>query len=164
VITLELERVIRRPVQAVWDFFSDFEAMPSWQPEFRELVKQTAGPVEVGTVFRYRRKVPFGEQQGTMEITEWDPPRRLGFSAEPGPVLPRGSWTFTSDDATTRVVDHLDAELQGLLRLFSPILRRQFAQEGSRHLDEAVRRLEAASAAPKATSDQVQEQQERSLL
>jgi hypothetical protein len=51
------------------------------------------------------------------------------------------------------VVDHLDAELQGLLRLFSPILRRQFAQEGSRHLDEAVRRLEAASAAPKDTSD-----------
>ena len=103
-ITLELERVIRRPVQAVWDFFSDFEAMPSWQPEFRELVQQTPGPVGVGT-----------------------------------------------DDATTRVVDHLDAELQGLLRLFSPILRRQFAQEGSRHLDEAVRRLEAASAAPKDT-------------
>src|SRR5260370_10084810 len=84
VITLERERVIRRPVQAVWDFFSDFEAMPSWQPEFRELVQQTPGPVGVGTVFRYRRKVPFGEQQGTMEITEWDPPRRLGFSAEPG--------------------------------------------------------------------------------
>jgi hypothetical protein len=70
VITLELERVIRRPVQAVWDFFSDFEAMPSWQPEFRELVQQTPGPVGVGTVFRYRRKVPFGEQKGTME-TDW---------------------------------------------------------------------------------------------
>ena len=152
-ITLELERVIRRPVQAVWDFFSDFEAMPNWQPEFRELVQQTPGPVGVGTVFRYSRKVPFGEQKGTMEITEWDPPRRLGFSAEPGPVLPRGSWTFTSDDATTRVVDHLDAEVQGLLRLFSPILRRQFAREGGRHLGEAVRRLETASAAPKDTSD-----------
>ena len=54
--------------------------MPSWQPEFRELVRQTPGPVGVGTVFRYRRKVPFGEQQGTMQITEWDPPRRLGFT------------------------------------------------------------------------------------
>jgi hypothetical protein len=47
------------------------------------------------------------------------------------------------------VVDHLDAELTGVLRLLSPLLRRQFAQEGSRrHLDKAVRRLEAASAAP----------------
>ena len=148
-ITLEMERVIHRPPQVVWDFFSDFEAMPSWQPEFRELVQQTPGPVGVGTVFRYRRKVPFGEQKGTMTSTEWNPPRRLGFSAEPGPVLPRGSWTFTSDGATTRVVDHLDAELQGLLGILSPILRRQFAQEGSRHLDEAVRRLEAVSAAPR---------------
>jgi len=70
--------------------------MPTWQPEFRELVQQTPGAVGLGTIFRYRRKVPFGEQQG-------------------------------------------------LLSLLSPILRRQFAQEGGRHLDEAVRRLEAAA-------------------
>jgi uncharacterized protein YndB with AHSA1/START domain len=143
-ITLELELEIAGPIEEVFAFLADWEALPTWQPEFLEVARTTPGPLGIGTMFSYVRRVPFGRQRGTMEITDFAPPHRVAGRADGGPILPSFSWELTEREAgRTHVRDRLTAEVRAPLSLLTPVLRRQFAREGMRHLMEAKRRVES---------------------
>lgn len=68
----------------------------------------------------------------------------FGWRALPGPVLPRGTWTFTAVDegAVRRADEHFAAEVAGPLRLLTPLLRRQFGRDVGKDLRAAKRLLE----------------------
>ena len=86
VIRLELELEIARPIGEVFAFLADWGALPTWQAEFLEVAQTTPGSAGVGTMFSYVRRVPFGRQRGTMEITEFAPPHRIAGRADGGPI------------------------------------------------------------------------------
>lgn len=137
---------IYRPVHEVFEFLADFPRMPSWQPEFAEMTPISDGAPRAGYRYRYTRRLPVGTQRGTMEITTYEPDQQLGWRALPGSVLPRGSWTFTplDDGRATRVDEHFTAQVQGPLRLLTPLLRRQFRRDVGKDLQTAKRILETA--------------------
>jgi uncharacterized membrane protein len=145
-IRVEHGQIIRRPLAEVFAFFADFEALPSWQPEFTEVRKLGESAVGSGTNFSYTRKLPFGKQRGTMEFTEYEPNRRFAFRALPGPILPRGRMQFEAVAGGTRVQELFEAEIRGPLKLLTPLLRRQLAKDVRKDMQEARRRLEARAA------------------
>ena len=158
-ITHEDSITINRPVHDVFGFLADFPAVLTWQLEFTEMTPITEGTQRAGYQYRYARKLPLGTQRGTMEITDYQPDRRLSWRAAPGPVLPSGTWTFTAinNDQATRVDEQFTAKITGPLRLLAPLLHRQFSRDVGKDLRAAKRILEAAgttTTAPPPRADQ----------
>ncbi len=69
---IELSVGINRSPADVFEYIRDFSHEPGWQADAIEIVPEPAGPVQVGTRIRNKRKTPFGTQSFTMEVVELD--------------------------------------------------------------------------------------------
>ena len=128
-IEVPVETLIARTPEVVWSFVSDFERLPEWLEEFQAMVKETAGPVGEGTVFRYT--IEPGNRSSTLRITEWVPGTRLAWD---GPALglrpfgtarPRGFHEISdAGQDRARLVTSYCPELQGMAVLLAPLVKR----------------------------------------
>jgi uncharacterized membrane protein len=119
---------VERPHREVWAVVSDLTRAPEFLEEFVAVTQESVGPVGVGTVFRYT--IDPGARTATLELVEWDPPRRLAWDGPPlrgrgGGARPRGFTELRAlDDGRTRVLTRYHPELSGALVLLAPVLRR----------------------------------------
>jgi hypothetical protein len=127
-VKLDVSESIERPPADVFRFVATDHVKnhPRWDPQM-SLVQETPGPIGVGT--RIRRSRSGGETpvEGEMEITEFDPDRRMGAVIRDGPVElrslmtvePEGetgsrlTFTVESDDAP---LDMMEEPIKGSLR------------------------------------------------
>jgi uncharacterized protein YndB with AHSA1/START domain len=58
VATFENSVLIRRPIEDVFAFLSDFEHVPKWNYAIVETRKVAEGPIGVGTIYHQVRSVP----------------------------------------------------------------------------------------------------------
>jgi uncharacterized protein YndB with AHSA1/START domain len=87
VATFENTVMIRRSIEDVFGFLSDFENIPRWNYAISETHKVSEGPVGVGTIYQQVRSVPSrGEER--LEVTAHIPPRQLEIQRWPN-RLPR---------------------------------------------------------------------------
>jgi uncharacterized protein YndB with AHSA1/START domain len=135
------ETTIDRDPQAVFEFLADAENDPKWRSGVLE-IERTSGE---GAGTRYRQVVggPGGRRiPADIEITEYEPPRRISFRTTSGPVRPTGTYELASVDGGTRVRFTLAAKLGGLKVLMAPMVRRTMASEVG-NLEALKRVLEA---------------------
>jgi hypothetical protein len=120
--------LIERTPDVVWSFVSDFERVPEWLEEFQAMVKETAGAVGEGTVFRYT--IDPRNRSSTMQLVEWVQGKRLAWD---GPALgmrigaarPRGSHEVSdAGQGRSRLVSTYRPELQGAAVLLAPAIKR----------------------------------------
>jgi hypothetical protein len=127
-VKLDVSEFIDRPPADVFRFVATDHVKnhPRWDPQM-SLVQETPGPIGVGT--RIRRSRSGGETpvEGEMEITEFDPDRRMGAVIRDGPMElrslmilePEGkagtrlTFTIESDDAP---LDMMEEPVKGSLR------------------------------------------------
>ena len=126
-VEARVEVDIARPREAVWAFITDPARSPDWIDEFVESHQVSPGEPRVGTVVSYT--IEPGPRTGTMEVTEWDPPRRMAFEGPPlrsmgGAGRPRGSFELSEGPAGTHLVCTFRPELLGLAVLLTPYMRR----------------------------------------
>jgi uncharacterized protein YndB with AHSA1/START domain len=126
-VEARVEVDIARPREVVWGFVTDPAHSPDWLDEFVESHQVSEGEPRVGSVVSYTIKP--GPRTGTMELTEWDPPRRMAFEGPPLPMMggtgrPRGSFDLTEHTEGTHLVCTFQPELAGLPVLLKPYLRR----------------------------------------
>jgi len=90
-VKIEVSAVIDRPPEVVFQFigFEHLSNHPRWDPKM-ELEQLTPGPLGVGTVVRRRHTRTGAPIDGTMECTEFDPPRALAFRIHDGTVEMNG--------------------------------------------------------------------------
>jgi carbon monoxide dehydrogenase subunit G len=125
-VTVEVD--IERPREAVWAFVSDITRAPEWIEEFVESHLASGGEPQVGSIVSYT--IEPGPRTGTMELTEWDPPRRLAWDGPPlrsmgGGIAPRGSVELSERGAgRTHLVWDVQPALTGLTVLLKPYLQR----------------------------------------
>jgi hypothetical protein len=100
-------------VAAVWAFcvVDHVRNHPRWDSDI-ELSLRTDGALGLGSVItrrntRYERPV-----EGTMEITEWDPPRRMGARIQEGSMV-GGGWISLASDGPNRTLLTRAAEFPG---------------------------------------------------
>jgi uncharacterized protein YndB with AHSA1/START domain len=131
-IEVIVEVEIERPLSAVWSFVSDVERLSEWLGEFEASGKESDGPTGVGTVVRYT--LGPGHRSGTLQIVEWDPPRRCAWDGPPlrwagGAARPRGSHELSpAGEGRTLVVSRYQPELSGTNLLLGPYLKRWLRQ------------------------------------
>jgi len=132
--TLDSQILLPRPIEDVFEFFSDARNLEKLTPGWLRFEVLTPAPIEMGpgTVIDYRlrlRGIPIRWQS---EITSWEPPFRFVDEQRRGPYR---QWIhehcFSESGANTIVEDHVQyAVLGGAIanKLFAgPDLRRIFA-------------------------------------
>ena len=122
------EVLINRPPEVVFEYLADAENDAAWRPGVVEITRVCGQGV--GT--RYRQVVggPGGRRvDADIEITAYEPPARLAFQTISGPVRPTGSYALASVEGATSVRLTLSAQLTGLKKAMSPMVRKAMATE-----------------------------------
>jgi uncharacterized protein YndB with AHSA1/START domain len=137
------ETTIARPPAAVFAYLADPENDRAWRPGVLEIARVSGE----GAGARYRQVVggPGGRRiDADIEITAYEPDRRLAFQTVAGPVRPSGAYELAPVDGGTRVRFTLSARLGGLKKAMGPMVRRTMAAEVG-NLENLKRTLEAQS-------------------
>jgi len=131
VIEFEIARLVRAPIQQVFDRLADIEGHNSWMPSKGSILGHTeqtsAGPPGLGTT--YVDHTTFGRTPG--EIVEFEPPHTLvhhWWNRTKGGHLHVEGWpgySLAADgDGTTLVRHHAKMITYGIYRPATPVLRR----------------------------------------
>ena len=67
--------------------------------------------------------------QATVKIVAFDPNKTFTFQSMSGPMDFQGTWTFESGDSGTKVSFVFEGYLKGFMRLFEPMLAKQFESQ-----------------------------------
>ena len=134
------ETMIAQPPEVVFAYLANAENDPEWRPGVVEIERVRGDGV--GT--RYRQIMSSGRRRinADIEITEYEPDRRLAFRTVVGPVRPTGTYELTPADGGTTVRFSLRADLPGVKKLMTPMVRRTMVSEVA-NLENLKRRLEA---------------------
>ena len=122
------EVLIRRPVEAVFDFVADERNEPTYNPHMLVSEMVTEAPVGVGS--RFRATIRSGRRLVSMQIeyTAFDRPHLLASTSRMAAADFSGTLTFTPTPAGTRLRWSWRARPKGAMRLLAPV----FALIGTR--------------------------------
>jgi hypothetical protein len=120
VATFENTVMIRRPIEEVFGFLSQFENVPKWNYAIVETRKVSEGPVGVGTTYHQVRSVPSRSEE-RFEVTVYNPSRHLEIRGQLGPFPSRLSYALDALPEGTRVTNTVELELRGPGRLLGRV-------------------------------------------
>lgn len=119
-VTFENTVIIRRPIEEVFGFLSQFENVPMWNYAIVETRKVSEGPVGVGTTYHQVRSVPSRSEE-RFEVTVYNPSRHLEIRGQLGPFPSRLSYALDALPEGTRVTNTVELELRGPGRLLGRV-------------------------------------------
>ncbi len=120
---------IRKPASEVFAFACNFQNDPSWRSGVVEMQLDPPGPCRLGT--RTREVLHFfGQKMITEgEVTEYEPNRHVSFRTIKGPLPVRNYREVIAEGEATRFTYQIEAEPQGLYRVFAPLMERSFRKQ-----------------------------------
>jgi len=142
-INLDYSVVIKRPAGEVFAYAADIKKAPNWKARLLEVRRISRGKVKVGA-----REVHVGKFLGRrfeteVEITEYEPNRKIGFRTISGPLSAEGSLTFESLGSGTKVTLTAVRKPSGFLKVISPVLSRIAQRQLETDLGKLKELLEA---------------------
>ena len=110
-MTTYVENVISigRPREEVFAFLADLENLPRWDPAIEATRKTSPSSVGVGTTYRQIRCAPERTEE-TIEVTTFDPPRRLIVDGEIGPFRARIGFALEKAGEATRLTNWVELD------------------------------------------------------
>jgi uncharacterized protein YndB with AHSA1/START domain len=133
---------IERPVEEVFDYFTDISNDREWNPFLKEARKTSEGPLGVGTTFFVVRKM-----SGPMnvEYTEYVRPTRWALRGTARP----GSMSFVAEFAPaeggTQITINMALQPKGVFALLTPVMRSQLPKQIEQVHEALKRKLESRS-------------------
>lgn len=119
---VEVRVWIDRPVEEVYAYVVDVDRWPEWRQDVVGGELLTEGPVRVGTQARGVAKV-LGRRFGIdVEVTALEPGVTFGYRPIKGPLKTDNLYTFESQAGGTMVVLTDELGLNGIFRVFLPLL------------------------------------------
>lgn len=151
-IAFQMDRVIERPIEAVFDRLADIDGYRDWMSRdglFGDSEQISEGPIDVGTEFYDISSL--GRLRG--EVTDFERSRRLGFRQvlrrKGTPIFEsRPSYVLEPTAEGTTVHHHAEAEFHGLFKILEPVGYFVARRERTRVLDSLERSLTGPSTAP----------------
>jgi uncharacterized protein YndB with AHSA1/START domain len=125
--------------QEVYHYLVDFERHPEWRFDVLEskLVEGERG--RPGAHYRQRVKQGRRGMEVGVELTEAQPPRRIGFrTVDEGPVTASGTYAISPAASGSDVTNDVVIETHGVVRLFEPLMGPQLRKTAARY-EQALR-------------------------
>ena len=125
-VRVEIDEVIARPIEQVFERATDLSQYADWMPHtgvFRKCTHVSNGPVRMGTTYLDQGRM--GSFRG--EVSEFERPSRvvyeetLSWFGDPV-VVARVEYTFSPDPRGTAVHHVAESELHGIFRLMRPMV------------------------------------------
>ena len=137
-VTLE----IARPPAAVFAALVDLDRLPDWQGSALE--SRCDGPVEEGARIFERRRAMGREVESELEVTTFEPGRRLSLKAVGGPVPFSVDHQLVEQDGGGSTFLHVIAEGNpgSVLKLAKPMLKRHAERELRHDFERLKQQLE----------------------
>ena len=120
---------VERPAEEASDFIADLSNEPAFNPAASDIVKQTDGPIGVGTVYTEHVK-PLGRFETRIDV--YERPTLLGFDATNPRADVRVRFHFEPDGGATTIRAEIEFEPKGALRIATPLLRPMIMREYER--------------------------------
>ncbi len=114
------EVTIGAPVEEVFDLVADERTEPRYNPRIASAEKLSEGPVGAGTRFTAEPKGMGAKGQMSIEVLEYDRPRRLHNIVRSSYMHVDGTLTFTPVGDQTLLRWDWDMRLVGPMRVLSP--------------------------------------------
>jgi uncharacterized protein YndB with AHSA1/START domain len=144
VVRIELTVAIARPLQEVFDYLSDVERLPEWQQS--ALAARSEAPLAEGVRIEERRRVLGREIENELEVTAYEPPRRLTLRALRGPVRFTVDHELVADGGSTLLHVNARGGSGRFMKLAEPLLARTAEDEMRKDLDRLKEILESRAA------------------
>lgn len=106
-VHLQIEVEISRVPATVFAFASDLRNYLRYLPGVESVEQVGEGTIAAGTRFRVRGRFEKQEFDEQFEVTDYDPPRRLGWRSADDPEDEVETMTFAAQNGSTRVTQEL---------------------------------------------------------
>lgn len=120
---INVEKVIRKNKNIIFNYISDFTMLDTWQKDFIDILFITPAPIKKGTYFLFTRKFFISKISHTYEVVEFIPSSKIRLKR----VEPFKSEIVYSiemvDNDISKVKIKETIELNGLMILFYPIIK-----------------------------------------
>ena len=131
-ISVERSVVIERPEWSTFTFLASLENDVRWRQEVLSVSRNDNGALGPGATYWYVMRVfPLGKVSGILKVMEYEPDRRISFQ---GTFQPEVSYTLLPVDGGTEVTTLITPRLEGLGRLFGPLVRRAMGRSATADL------------------------------
>ena len=136
---------IESPPESVWSYLTDFTRNPEWLTQVVEVRVDTPVP-RVGTRITEVRRVPGRRVEGVVEITEWEPPRRLRKSSPSGGLRADGLYELTpTAEGGTRLAFDLEIRGSGMMKIVEMMMSGGLQKGTEQVMRNLKERVEAKS-------------------
>jgi uncharacterized protein YndB with AHSA1/START domain len=141
VIEVEHTLEIVRPVDEVFAYLTDIPRIPEWQASAEEATLD--GELGEGAKIREVRSLMGRRATSTLEITEYDPPKRFSLRAVEGPISYAVEHALEAVDGGTRVTFTGRGETKRVPRLMLGTVRRTIERQFVKDLETFKQKLES---------------------
>lgn len=121
--------IVDKPLNAVFDYLSDFTTTTEWDPGTVATVNQH-GDGEVGTTYLNTSTLLGRQTQLTYIVSEFIPGKRIQLRGQNKALTAVDTMTFRSIEAGTQVTYTAEFTFRGPSRLLAPLLRPAFERLG----------------------------------
>jgi uncharacterized protein YndB with AHSA1/START domain len=144
VSAIEIDTVIERPRQEVFDYLARGENLPQWMSTFDSVEPASQSEPGQGTTYQY--KMSRGAES-TFEYSEFVPGQRIAWAgppvqAGPGTISPRGSFELDDKGGGTHLLMSLDPELSASMKAMGLMMKRQMKKDAKEDLVRLKQLLE----------------------
>jgi len=140
VVRIEVTIDVARPAEEVFAHLVDLDRLPDWQESAVE--SRADEPLAEGVrIFECRRALG-REVHSELEVTEFEPPRRLTLKTLKGPVKFTVDHRLAEADGGTRLTVVAEGKAGGLMRLGEPMLARTVEAEMQKDFERLKELLE----------------------
>lgn len=143
---IEVEHTVEidRPAVEVFEYLTDVSRLPEWQPSAESA--ELEGQLGNGALVREVRTFMGRRAASTLEVTEYEPPRRFSLRVVEGPIRYSVEHALEALDGRTRVTFVGRGELRGVPRLMQGAVRRAVERQFVKDLEAFKHNLESADA------------------
>lgn len=150
-VVAEAAVLIERPLEDVFAFVSNPNNETRWHTQILE-IRPAAGVQSSGLPNSWTQGSTWTVTAGFMgrrmhsdvEVTRFEPNRRIEFTTKTGPVQPIATCLFEPADRGTMFTRRTEIPLKGVFRLMKPLIQRDATKRQERHLENLKRTLEGS--------------------
>jgi carbon monoxide dehydrogenase subunit G len=142
VVRIDFSLEVACPAEDVFARLVDLDRLPEWQAS--SLGSSADGPLEQGARIKERRRVLGRELENELEVTAYDPPRRLTLKALGGPVPFTVDHELNENGGSTLLHVVAEAKPGTFMKLAEPVLARTAEEEMRKDFERLKQQLEAS--------------------